>query len=377
MKTFGFPCVTNLALALALALAPALATAADLQDLALQVTGGASLAPAFHPQTTSYRTQVQSDIAVVTVNARPSDAGSVVSLTVNGKPVDPKAPMQAPLVVGANRIDVQLSDAAGRVTGRYQVEVERENIAPVVDKFLKKSFSDAAAGRTMPYRLFVPEGYDGSKSFPLVVFLHGGGERGDDNQKTLTNNQGATVWAKPQEQARRPAFVLVPQGRDTWDGGFGRTRNADNKIDLQRAFVPSDDLSTARKLLQQVLADYPGIDRKRLYLTGVSQGGLGTWAWNLLEPTLFAAMVPICGGADPGQVGVLKDKPLWAFHAAADPVVPASFTGNAIAAVRRSGGQPRYTEYDTAAYFFPIAHFAWVPAYQTDEMREWLFRQTR
>lgn len=362
MKTLGFPCVTTVAAAstylprcirvaliapgaaLALALAPALATAADLQVLALQVTGGASLAPAFHPQTTSYRAQVQSDIAVVTVNARPSDAGSVVSLTVNGKPADPKAPMQAPLVVGANQIDVQLSDAAGRVTGRYQVAVERENIAPVVDKFLKKSFSDAAAGRTMPYRLFVPEGYDGSKSYPLVVFLHGGGERGDDNQKTLTANQGATVWAKPQEQARRPAFVLVPQGRDTWDGGFGRTRNADNKIDLQRAFVPSDDLSTAQKLLQQVLADYPGIDRKRLYLTGVSQGGLGTWAWNILEPQLFAAMVSVAGGGDPSQVGVLKDKPMWAFHAAADPVVPASFTGNAIAVVRRSGGQPRYTE---------------------------------
>jgi len=126
-----------------------------------------------------------------------------------------------------------------------------------------------------------------------------------------------------------------------------------------------------------VLAEFPGIDRKRLYLTGISQGGLGTWAWNLLEPGLFAAMVPVCGGADASQVGGLRDKPLWAFHAAADPVVPATLTGQAIAALRLAGGQPRHTEYDSASYFFPMAHFAWVPAYQNEEMREWLFKQAR
>lgn len=185
------------------------------------------------------------------------------------------------------------------------------------------------------------------------------------------------AWRCWRPQARRPALVLVPQGRDVWDGGFGRTRNTDNKLDLQRAFVPSDDLKTAQRLQQQVLADFPGIDRKRLYLTGISQGGLGTWAWNLLEPELFAAMVPVCGGAEPSQVGMLRDKPLWAFHAAAGPVVPAVFTGHAIAALRHAGGQPRHTEYDTTTCFSPMAHFAWVPAYQTEEMREWLFKQTR
>ena len=64
-------------------------------------------------------------------------------------------------------------------------------------------------------------------------------------------------------------------------------------------------------------------------------------------------------------------------RAAADPVVPAVFSGNAIAAVRRGGGQPRYTEYDTSTYFFPMAHFAWVPAYQNEEMRAWMFQQSR
>ena len=340
-------------------------------------TGGASLAPAFQPQITRYSSQVNGDIAAITINARPADAGARVSLLVNGKPTDAKTPMLAPLAVGANSIEVQVADAAGKTTDRYTLVVEREDMAPVHNKFLKKRFTDPATGAAMPYRLFVPEGYDPQRQYPLVVFLHGGGERGDDNEKTLTANQGGTVWAKPQEQAQRPAFVLVPQGREVWDGGFGRTRNTESKLDVQRAFEIADDVKTAHKLLQQVLADYPGIDRKRLYLTGLSQGGLGTWQWNLMAPDLFAAMVPVCGGADPAQVAVLKDKPIWAFHAAADPVVPAVFTGNAIAAVRRAGGQPRYTEYDTSTYFFPVAHFSWVPAYQNAEMRAWLFQQAR
>lgn len=360
----------------ALLATPLLAAAQGLQSLTLQVTGGAALSPAFSPSVTRYSAQVQSDIAAVTLAAKPAAEGAVLRLSANGQPVDAKTPLQAPLVVGANTLELTVSDAGGRELGRTQITIERENIQPVVDRFLKKSFTDAASGRTMPYRLFVPEGYDATKKYPLVVFLHGGGERGDDNEKTLTANQGGTVWAKPAEQAKRAAFVLVPQARATWDGGFGRTRNAENKLDLGAAFNPSDDLRTAQKLLQQVLADYPGIDRGRLYLTGISQGGLGTWAWNVLEPQLFAAMVPVCGGGEPTQVPVLKDKPIWAFHAAADAVVPALFTRGAVAALRTAGAtRLTYTEYDAQTYFFPIAHFSWVPAYQTEAMREWLFKQ--
>ncbi len=357
--------------------ASALSAAAGLKSLALQANGGVALAPAFSAQTTNYRTQVQSDIAVLTINAQPAAEGAVVGVAVNGKPVDAKTPMQAPLAVGTNRVEVQVGDSAGRVTDRYEIVVEREDIAPVVAKFQKKTFADAQTGQAMPYRLFVPDGYDGKQAYPLIVFLHGGGERGDDNEKPLTANEGGTVWAKPGEQAKRPAFVLVPQGRNVWDGGFGRTRNAENKIDVSRAFEPADDLRTVQKLLQQVLVDFPSIDRKRLYLTGLSQGGLGSWAWNIQQPELFAAMVAVCGGADPGQVAVLKDKPIWAFHAAADPIVPADFTRKAVAAVRAVGGQPRYTEYDTSTFFFPMAHFSWVPAYRTEEMREWLFKQSK
>jgi predicted peptidase len=357
-------------------LAPAQPEAQALQGLELRVTGGATLTPAFNPSVTRYSAQVQSDIAAVTLAAQ-APAGSVLKLSANGKPADAKTPLQVPLAVGSNQLELALQDASGKALGQIQIAIERENIQPVVDRFLKRSYADASTGRTMPYRLFVPEGAGPNQRYPLVVFLHGGGERGDDNEKTLTANQGGTVWAKPDEQARRPAYVLVPQGRATWDGGFGRTRNADNKIDMARAFEPADDLLTAQRLLRAVLDEHPGIDRSRLYLTGLSQGGLGSWAWNILEPELFAATVPVCGGAAPTNVAVLKNKPLWAFHAAADPIVPADFTRQAVAALRSAGGQPRFTEYDAQTYFFPIAHFSWVPAYQNEEMRAWLFSQKR
>ena len=365
------------AVLLAPLMAPAVIWANGLQSLALHVTGGSTLEPAFEPGTTRYRSQVQSDIGTLVVEARPVAAGAVVNLFVDGRPVDPKTPTQAPLAVGSNLVEIRIADAAGQALGSYQITVERENLQPVVDRFQKKSFADVTNGRTMPYRLFVPEGAGSGKPLPLVVFLHGGGERGDDNEKTLTANQGGTVWAKPQEQARRPAYVLVPQARAVWNGGFGQTRNADNKLDLTHALKPAEDLLTVQRLLRQVLADHPGIDRKRLYLTGISQGGLGTWAWNVLEPDLFAAMVPVCGGGDPAQVATLKNKPLWAFHAAADPVVPADLTRQAIAALKAAGGQPRYTEFDSSTFFFPMAHFAWVPTYQNDAMRAWLFEQSR
>lgn len=367
----------RLAALVALAMAPALAGAQGLKSLTLHATGGASFSPAFTASQTDYRSKVQSDIETVIVGVQPLDASSIVTLKVNGKQADPKTPMQATLAVGSNQIEVQVSDARGQATGSYRLVVERENIQPVVSKFERKSFLDPASGRTMPYRLFVPEGYDPARKYPLVVFLHGGGERGDDNDKPLLANQGGTIWAKPEEQAKRPAFVLVPQARSVWDGGFGRTRNAQNGLDLGRAFEPADDLMTAQSLLQQVLTDYPGIDRKRLYLTGLSQGGIGTWNWNVMQPDLFAAMVAVCGGAAPAKVGVLKDKPIWAFHAASDPVVPVDFSRNAIAAVRAAGGQPRYTEYDPSTLFLPIAHFSWVPAFQNEDMREWLFKQSR
>jgi len=249
------------------------------------------------------------------------------------------------------------------VTLTYDI-VNRQEIA---DQFLTLEYLN------MPYRLYVPENYDPNVAYPLVLFLHGGGERGDDNEKQLLANDGAVIWAAPENQAKQPAFVLAPQARNQHDGGFGITRNSDNVVDLARVFEFSKDLGTAYNILQKVIQEY-NIDTNRLYSTGLSQGGYGTFNLNVAYPDLFAAMVPIAGGGNPEEVHVLKDKPLWAFHAEDDAVIPVSYTRNAIEAINEAGGNPIYTEYPKELGY---NHGSWVPAYDNKEMIDWMFSQVK
>lgn len=227
--------------------------------------------------------------------------------------------------------------------------------------------------KSMPYRLYVPENYDPAKSYPLVLFLHGGGERGTDNQKQLMGSDGAIIWAAPENQAKHPAFVLAPQSRNVPDGGFTVTRDADNNVNLSRVFEVSEDLKKAYEVLQHVRREY-NIDSNRLYSTGLSQGGFGTFNMNMEHPDLFAAMVPIAGGADPAKAHLIDHKPIWAFHAEDDSVIPVSYSRNIINAIENAGGKPIYTEYGTKMNY---DHASWIPAYENEEMIEWVFQQVK
>lgn len=350
------------------------AHAGDLRQLDLLATGGAELSPGFAPGTRHYQVSVQSDIAAVQLLAQPVQDGATVAVTVNGQPTDPKQPLLLSLNTGANTVHIRVG---GSTSNDYELSILRQDINAVVASFLKLEFTEPASGTRMPYRLYVPQNMVAGQKYPLVVFLHGGGERGDDNEKTLTANQGGTIWAMPQEQARHPAFVLVPQARAVWNGGFGVTRNPNNEIFLGNVFTTAQDTQTAHKLLMKVLQEYPQIDTNRLYATGLSQGGFGVWAWNLAHPDLFAAVVPIAGGANPQEVAALRHKPIWAFHAAADPVIPVDYSRQSVQALKAAGSQVRYTEYPADTYFYPVAHFSWVPALRNAEMRDWLFQQKR
>jgi predicted peptidase len=237
----------------------------------------------------------------------------------------------------------------------------------IASKFLSFTYND------MPYRLYVPENYDPTQSYPLVLFLHGGGERGTDNEKQILANDGAVIWAAPENQAKHPAFVLAPQARNVHDGGFGITRDTNNIISLNRVFQFSQDLGTAYDILQKVRSEY-NIDSNRLYSTGLSQGGFGTFNLNIKYPELFAAMVPIAGGGDPALASALVNKPIWAFHAVDDIIIPVSYSQNIIAAIQNAGGNPIYTEYPADLGY---NHGSWIPAYENKEMIEWVFKQVK
>jgi predicted peptidase len=336
---------------------------ATLADITLYGTGGVKLTPTFSAEQTKYRVSVNSDITNLLIRATMAEADA---MKINGQDVKTGDDYNAKLAVGKNKFELTVTAQSG-ATNTYTIYVKRENIKPVIDKFLKLNYTDPATGQTMPYRLFVPENYDASKAYPLVLFLHGSGERGDDNEAQLTANQGATIWAKPDEQAKHPCFVLAPQAHS--GVGFDLTEGEDSGV-----VELSDDLTLALKIMDQVTENY-NIDKKRLYATGVSQGGFGVWNVNEQYPKLFAAIVPICGGGNLQFASRLVNKPIWAFHAESDPIVSVSYSRNMINAIRNAGGKPMYSEFPREMFIKPMGHYSWVLAYQTSEMRDWLFKQ--
>lgn len=315
---------------------------------------------------------MQSDISSIGIDAS-VNAAARDDVLVDGKPVHSSTLAMVDLAVGDNVIAVTVT-GRNATTFVYSLHVTRENIRPVADKFLMASYTGMSTGITLLYRLFVPDGYDSTRSYPLVVFLHGARERGMDNEAQLTANQGATVWAKPEEQTRHPCFVLAPQCPGTANSCIGWTTLMSSG--LADPFRPRPELETVFDLIQQVSRKY-AIDRKRTYCTGLSMGGFGAWALALSHPDALAAIVVASGGGDPAKLAGIARLPVWIFHAVKDPVVPVSFARATVKTLMTAGGAPRYTEYPQDSFFYPTAHESWVPAFSNAEMREWLFQQSR
>lgn len=240
----------------------------------------------------------------------------------------------------------------------------------IIDDFLSFTFKDPETGIEIPYRLFVPEGTTDRK-YPLVVFLHGAGERGTDNYLQLAGNRGAIVWAQPRYQVTHPCFVLAPQcpPNSSWSTLF---------TDRKNPFNPEKPLLAVIKIIRKLLDEY-NIDENRIYITGLSMGGYGTWSAIMNFPELFAAAIPICGGGDVSKVERIKDIPIWVFHAEDDPVVPVENSRVLVKKLAEIGGKVRYTEYEKGFMekhgWDP--HGSWIPAYESQEVVEWLFEQSR
>jgi predicted peptidase len=344
---------------------------ATLRSLDVLVPPGTGrLSPAFAPDHTRYSLEVDGDISAVSLVPTADDA-TLISVNGSAAPSGDRTTVAIP--VGSSEVTVEVAAIDGIGATTYLFDVRRRDMRPIVDKFLKLQFDDPATGETMGYRLFVPDGYDPARSYPLVLFLHGGGERGSDNEVQLTANQGATIWATPEEQAKHQAFVLAPQC-----GGSPKTLGWTSiAAHGQTApFDPQTELLTAYDILHKVEREYR-IDPARIFVTGVSQGAFGTFAIAIAHPREFAAIVPIAGGGDPKKLATIAKMPIWIFHAAKDPIVGVGFSRNSVAALKHAGGHPRYTEYPAATFFYQSAHFSWTSAYASAEMRDWLFAQHR
>jgi len=228
---------------------------------------------------------------------------------------------------------------------------------------INKYISDK--GDTLLYRQLFPDA-DTLRRFPLVIFLHGSGERGNDNEAQL--KWGVMNFASDENMIRYPAFVIAPQcpSNMSWSN-FNRDRNS-SQMSLQAS--PSKPMQLLIGLIDN-LKKTLRVDTTRIYITGLSMGGFGTYDAIMRYPKLFAAAVPVCGGGDVSKASLIAHIPIWIFHGAEDPSVSPVYSLEMLQALTKAGAHPGFTQYPE------VGHFSWLGAYSDPLMIEWLFRQRK
>ena len=237
----------------------------------------------------------------------------------------------------------------------------------------------------MHYYLFVPQNYDPNRKYPLVLLLHGGGEKSqtsntaEQNAQVLLSDPYAWVWSadynapgNPHIQQHWPSFIVVPQlsasqswvNVPAWRGSYSQP------------VQPSVGLLVAKEILDALQNEYTGIDANRLYVTGLSIGGYGTWDAIERWPGYFAAAAPVAGAGDPSKAASLRSLPIWAFQGSADASVPVSGSRDMIAAIQAAGGHPRYTEFPGQGHVIWGLVYGYTSSPQlVTDFYPWLFSQ--
>jgi predicted esterase len=256
--------------------------------------------------------------------------------------------------------------------------------------FFDKAVYRKGPNQALPYRLLVPSnglktnqledyrmmpngelrtttaGKPATQKLPLVVFLHGAGERGTDNEAQLRN--GILGLVEPDQFAKHPCFILAPQcpPDERWGGG---SRDGD-----RLTFNPAQATTyggMVLELIDSIVQKYPAVDRSRIYLTGLSMGGFGTFDLTMRRPDFFAAAMPVCGGGDPKTAQRIKDLPLWVVHSVRDETVMPRFSRRMVEALRAMGSSVKYTEFTT------LDHAMWQEVYYNQKYLDWLFEQRK
>ena len=229
--------------------------------------------------------------------------------------------------------------------------------------FGKREFV-GANNDTLRYRQLDFDYSEGSK-YPLVIFLHGAGERGNGNEAQL--RWGVTNFANDDIMKVHRPIVIAPQcPREQAWGNYGGFR--DGKITIKKE--PTTQMKLLKQLIDQMITEYP-IDTDRIYITGLSMGGFGTFDALARYPDLFAAAVPVCGGGDVSTAKNFAHVPMWIFHGALDQVVEPKLSREMLEALIAAGAHPGYTEYPDTG------HFSWIATYSDPMMMDWLFSQRK
>lgn len=244
------------------------------------------------------------------------------------------------------------------VQGSQRAFYEKQNyeLAKILDVKFEERVFVGSQGDTLQYRLLKPLDYNSAKKYPLMVSLHGGGGGiGNDNIEYLSS-QPVPLLSKSANRVKYPTFLFVP--KCPLGSSFGKHPN-----------YPSVDALVFEAI--NALEMEFNIDKNRRYVAGISGGGYGTWNFISSQPKMFAAALPICGGGDPKFGPNLTEVAIWAFHGAKDRKVPVNLSRDMIEAIKKAGGNPRYTE-------FPYeGHDIWKQVIAEPGLLDWLFEQRR
>jgi acetyl esterase/lipase len=248
---------------------------------------------------------------------------------------------------------------------------------------LKKSLTNAAFniyekkeyltadGKTLPYRILYPENYDKSKKYPLILFLHGAGERGNDNEKQLVH--GAKLFLKDENRKNFPAIIIFPQCPQ--ESSWGSLKVDRTVEPVKRIFDYTTDatwpLQAANDLMRKLIKE-EAVDKSRVYITGLSMGGIGTFEAVYRNPDLYAAALPICGGGDVTHYDKRVGKTaFWVFHGEADAVVNVKLSQEMVEKLKSLKAEVKYNEYPG------VGHNSWDNAFAEPEYLSWMFNHIK
>lgn len=226
---------------------------------------------------------------------------------------------------------------------------------------------------TLRYRILYPINYDPGKKYPLVLFMHGSGERGNDNEAQLVH--GSKLFLNEANRTKYPAIVIFPQCPRS-DGWARVGRDASKKDSLGGfTFLSNQPIGKSLDLVGKLLDSFKNsgkVNAKKIYVGGLSMGGMGTFEILWRKPGYFAAAFPICGGGDPGKTSQYGKKiPVWVFHGDKDAAVPVACSRQMVGALKSSKAKVKYSEYPG------VGHDSWNNAFAEPDLLNWLFSQKK
>ena len=243
----------------------------------------------------------------------------------------------------------------------YSTAYSQEKSLYVKQLFIEKT-------DTLPYRILYPENYNPEKRYPLIVFLHGSGERGNDNENQLIH--GAELFLRDSIRKKYPAIVVFPQcsANSYWSNVNIVTdaKNGNRSFQYSTGSKPTVAMHLLMNLIDDLKHKY-AIQNKKIYISGLSMGGMGAFEIVRRKPNLFAAAMPICGGANPATAKYLLKTKWWIFHGEKDDVVNSQYSKDMAAAIVNEGGSAKLTIYPNAN------HNSWDSAFAETNFMRWMF----